>query len=75
MEVKYSPHLIPSLSDTDDFGSFENHTIGIGSKLMKKMGYKGRGLGANGQGIVRPINVVEWNQYTWLGYVQEEVGE
>jgi hypothetical protein len=75
MEVKESPHLFPSLSDVGDFGAFEKHTTCIGSKLMKQMGYEGRGLGANGQGIVRPIEVVEWPRYTGLGYVREEVGE
>ena len=41
----------------DDFVVFENHTIGIGSKVLKRMGYEGRGLGINGQGIVNPIKV------------------
>ena len=54
---------------------FENHTIGIGSKLLKKMGYEGKGLGVNGQGIVNPIKVEELPRQAGLGYVKKEVGE
>lgn len=39
------------------------------------MGYQGKGLNINGQGIVNPIKVVELPRYAGLGYVQKEVGE
>ena len=39
----------------DDFAIFENHTTRIGSKLLKKMGYEGKGLGVNGQAIINPV--------------------
>ena len=59
----------------DDFTVFENHTTGIGSKLLKKMWYEGIGLGVNGQGIVNPIKVEELPCRRGLGYVRKEVGE
>jgi len=59
----------------DDFSVFENHTTGIGSKLLKKMGYEGKGLGINGQGIVNPIKVEGLPHQERLGYVRKEVGE
>ena len=55
----------------DDFVVFESHTIGIGSKLLKKMGYEGKGLGINGQGIVNAIKVEELPRQARLGYVRK----
>ena len=51
-------------------GSFEKHTRGIGSKLMSKMGYEGKGLGRHAQGIVEPIRIEERPKHLGLGYGQ-----
>jgi len=39
------------------------------------MGYQGKGLNINGQGIVNPIKVDESPHYIGLGCVRKEVGE
>jgi len=32
----------------DDFAVFENQTTRVGSKMLNRMGYEGKGLGVNG---------------------------
>ena len=59
----------------DDYAVFENHTTGIGSKLLKRMGYEGKGLGVTGQGLVNPIKVEELPRQVGIWYVRKEVGE
>jgi hypothetical protein len=47
----------------------------VGMKLLKKMGYRGVGLGTNGQGVTHPLEVVPRTPFEGLGYGKEENGE
>ncbi|KAH9314353.1 hypothetical protein KI387_022980 [Taxus chinensis] len=66
-ESSSSSHSV-SDSGNEVFGLFEKHTRGIGSKLLDKMGFDGRGLGKNGQGIVNPIQVKDHPHFVGLGF-------
>jgi hypothetical protein len=59
-------------SQDECFGVFENHTKGIGSKLLLKMGYEGRGLGKHAHDIIEPIVVEVRPKYRGLGYEQKD---
>lgn len=46
----------PGAGPSNALGGWEEHTKGIGSKLMSKMGYVfGQGLGRNRQGRIEPV--------------------
>ncbi|KAJ6743042.1 G-PATCH DOMAIN CONTAINING PROTEIN [Salix viminalis] len=51
-----------------NFGAFEVHTKGFGSKMMGKMGFiQGGGLGKDGQGMAQPIEVIQRPKSLGLG--------
>lgn len=53
-------------------GEWEEHTKGIGSKLMVKMGYIfGKGLGKDGSGIVEPVEAMVLPQGKSLDKIAE----
>lgn len=55
--IKIHPSLRSNMGEFK-FGSWEAHTSGFGSKILKKLGYvAGKGLGKNQQGIVDPVQL------------------
>jgi hypothetical protein len=57
-----------SLSEDVEIGCFEKYTKGVGSKIMNNIGYDGKGLGKNGQGIQKPIQMCVRPINEGLGY-------
>lgn len=57
------------------YGGFERHTTGFGSRMLAKMGFAGAGagLGRNGQGIAEPIKAHIRPRQMGLGH--EESGK
>eukprot|EP00898_Chlorokybus_atmophyticus_P000787 jgi/Chlat1/1709/Chrsp127S01938 len=54
-QIVHSTHI-----DQRNFGEFEQHTTGFGSKMLAKMGFSGAGtgLGSGGTGIREPIKAL-----------------
>ncbi|KAI3513848.1 hypothetical protein L1887_12051 [Cichorium endivia] len=51
-----------------NYGAFEMHTTGFGSRMMAKMGYvDGGGLGKDGRGMAEPIEVIQRPKSLGLG--------
>ena len=48
-------------SDDNDFAPWEKHSLGFGSKMLRKMGFNGGGLGKEENGIKRPIKIKREN--------------
>ena len=62
-----------SPNPNNDIGKWEQHTKGIGSKLLKKWGHKeGEGLGSKGDGLAEPIKAVVLPHRLGLGHVSKK---
>ena len=59
--VSSSPNII-------SVGSVEIQITGTSMRLLTKMGYKGGGLGINGQGMIQPLEVMQRPRLEGLGY-------
>ncbi|GER37087.1 zinc finger CCCH-type with G patch domain-containing protein [Striga asiatica] len=87
MELKINepPNETKSPSDGNDskpetctvqYGAFEMHTTGFGSKMLAKMGYvEGSGLGKDGQGMAKPIEVAQRPKSLGLGAEAPETSD
>ncbi|KAK2965788.1 hypothetical protein RJ640_009494 [Escallonia rubra] len=61
------------VASSSEYGAFELHTTGFGSKMMAKMGYiEGGGLGKDGQGVAEPIEVIQRPKSLGLGAYMPE---
>ena len=49
------------------YGAWEEHTTGVGSRLMQAMGYTGGGLGRRGDGRTQPLAAVVYKEGAGLG--------
>ena len=51
------------------FAAWEQHSSGYGTKILNKMGYSGKGLGKNENGIINPVNITEKSVFDALFYI------
>ena len=61
--------------DVTSCSILSQYETNVGMKILMKMGYRGGGLGINGQGVTQPLEVVRRQPFASLGYGQEEKGE
>ena len=76
MDMRLAEQRCSGIDDTSQIGSFEKHTKGFGSKLMKNQGWKeGTSLGSSQPGITEPIPNEGQLPYckTGLGYYGEKL--
>jgi len=58
--------------DVTSCSVLSQYETNFGMKILTKMGYRGGGLGINGQGVTQPLEVVPRQPFASLGYGQGE---
>lgn len=72
-EQQRAEHRTKVLKADPELAKFENHSKGIGSKLLKLMGWKpGEGLGRKKDGIAKPLEAVQRPKLAGLGAAGQE---
>lgn len=67
-EADNTHHKNKGGASSTKLGAFEVHTRGFGSRMMAKMGFvEGQGLGKDGQGMAKPIEVTKRPKSLGLG--------
>ena len=62
--MKKTKQRAPAQAMDREFGRWERHTTGFGSKMLSKMGWRqGTGLGSEGVGIVNPVKAVSHKDF------------
>ena len=63
---------VPRAQSLEDFGRFEQHTTGFGSRMLAKMGFQeGEGLGREKQGMIVPLEARRRPKNLGLGVTPE----
>ena len=61
--IKQLDNINKTGDDTYSLGAWEVHNNGFASKVMKKYGYSGKGLGKREDGIIEPIQVKQKSRF------------
>ncbi|XP_059067756.1 uncharacterized protein LOC131858518 [Cryptomeria japonica] len=67
MKAPHSSHSLPF-----SLGHSQKKSLSVGLRLLTKMGYKGKGIGIHGHGMVEPVKVEARPRYARLGYGEGE---
>ena len=63
---------VHNYDDHNQVAAWEMHSTGFASKMLKKMGYGGKGLGKTGEGITHPVSIKGKNKFNSNDNTEED---